>query len=161
MNEFKSFRHTYQVRPLSTEAWDSLRSLGVLKRFRGKSSRNNVKSGGRFPILPQITTNFRSKQSFELKRVNFHNLINIQIKSDETNEVKRNNNPVIHHSDFLLFNSRSIVNKALELKDFAVDNNVDFMATTETWLKSDVNNNNTIGEFCPTGYKFLHQPRET
>ncbi|XP_067025693.1 uncharacterized protein [Acropora muricata] len=82
-------------------------------------------------------------------------------KSDETNEVKRNNNPVIHHSDFLLFNSRSIVNKALELKDFAVDNNVDFMAITETWLKSDVNNNNTIGEFCPTGYKFLHQPRET
>ena len=161
MNEFKSSRHTYQVRPLSTEAWDSLRSLGVLKRFRGKSSRNNVKSGGRFPILPQITTNFRSKQSFELKRVNFHNLINIQIKSDETNEVKRNNNPVIHHSDFLLFNSRSIVNKALELKDFAVDNNVDFMAITETWLKSDVNNNNTIGEFCPTGYKFLHQPRET
>ena len=126
---------------------DSLRSLGVLKRFRGKSSRNNVKSGGRFPILPQTTTNFRSKQSFELKRVNFHNLINIQIKSDETNEVKRNNNPVIHHSDFLLFNSRSIVIKALELKDFAVDNNVDFMAITETWLKSDVNNNNTIGEF--------------
>ena len=30
MNEFKSSRHTYQVRPLSTEAWDSLRSLGVL-----------------------------------------------------------------------------------------------------------------------------------
>ena len=93
--------------------------------------------------------------------MNFHNLINVQIKSDETNEVKRNNNPVIHHSDFLLFNSRSIVNKALELKAFAVDNNVDFMAITETWLKSDVNNNNTIGEFCPTGDKFLHQPRET
>ena len=100
MNEFKSSRHTYQVRPLSTEACDSLRSLGVLKRFRGKSSRNKVKSGGRFPTLPQITTNFRSKQSFELKRVNFHNLINIQIKSDETNEVKRNNNPVIHQVIF-------------------------------------------------------------
>ena len=52
MNEFKSSRHAYQLRPLSTEAWDSLRSLGVLKRFRGKSSRNDVKSGGRFPILP-------------------------------------------------------------------------------------------------------------
>ena len=93
--------------------------------------------------------------------MNYHNLINIQIKSDETNEVKRNNNPVIHYSDFLLFNSRSIVNKALEFKDFAVDNNVDFMAITETWLKSDANNNNIIGELCPTGYKFLHQPRET
>ena len=35
------------------------------------------------------------------------------------------------------------------------------MAITETWLKSDVNNNNTIGKFYPTGYKFLHQARET
>ena len=87
--------------------------------------------------------------------MNFHNLINIQIKSDETNGMKRNNNPVIYHTDFLLFNSRSIVNKALELKDFAVDNNVDFMAITETWLKSDVNNNDTIGKFCPIGYKFF------
>ena len=34
------------------------------------------------------------------------------------------------------------------------------MAITETWLKSDANNN-IIGELCPTGYKFLHQPRET
>ena len=161
VNEFKSSRHTYQVRPLSAEVWDSLRSLGVPKRFRGNSSRNNFKTGGSFPILPHITTKFRSKQSLEPKRVNFHNLINIQIKSDETNEVKRNNNPVIHYSDFLLFNSRSIVNKALEFKDFAVDNNVDFMAITETWLKSDANNNNIIGELCPTGYKFLHQPRET
>ena len=119
MNEFKSSRHTYQVRPLSAEVWDSLRSLGVLKRFRGNSSRNGFKTGGSFPILPHITTNFRSKQSLEPKRVNFYNLINIQIKSDETNEVKRNNNSAIHYSDFLLFNSRSIVNKALEFKDFA------------------------------------------
>ena len=93
VNEFKSSRHTYQVRPLSAEVWDSLRSLGVLKRFRGNSSRNNFKTGGSFPILPHITTNFRSKQSLEPKRVNFHNLINIQIKSNETNDVKRNNNP--------------------------------------------------------------------
>ena len=35
------------------------------------------------------------------------------------------------------------------------------MAITETWLKSDANNNNIIDKLCPTGYKFLHQPRET
>ena len=57
-----------------------------------------------------------------------------------------------------LLNARSVCNKTLVIKDFVVDHVVDLLGITETWkhLKGyDV----TIGEFCPSGYRFVHTPR--
>jgi exonuclease III len=60
---------------------------------------------------------------------------------------------------FCLLNAISVVNKSLFIKDYVVDNSVDIMAITETWLRSDQPNNSTIGDLCPTGYFFKHSPR--
>ena len=51
-----------------------------------------------------------------------------------------------------------IRNKTLVIKDFVVDHAVDLLGITETWwhLRGD---DVTIGEFCPSGYRFVHTPR--
>ena len=57
-----------------------------------------------------------------------------------------------------LLNARSVCNKTLVIKDFVVDHAVDLLGITETWLHlkgDDV----TIGELCPSGYRFVHTPR--
>ena len=58
-----------------------------------------------------------------------------------------------------MLNSRSICNKVLPIKDWTVDNHCDFLAITETWLKSEDTDGTTVKDLCPTGYNFIHQPR--
>ena len=45
------------------------------------------------------------------------------------------------------------------IKDFTVDNDIDILALTETWLHDGDQDAVEIGTLCPTGYRFLHQPR--
>ena len=56
-----------------------------------------------------------------------------------------------------LLNARLVCDKTLVIKDFVVDHAVDLLGITETWLHlkgDDV----TIGELCPSGYRFVHTP---
>ena len=55
---------------------------------------------------------------------------------------------------------RSIRRKAMFLKDYVVENQIDLLAITETWL--DLNNQQTaniINELCSLGFAFMHIPR--
>ena len=62
--------------------------------------------------------------------------------------------------DFCLWNVRSVKSKALSLKDYTVEHDLDFLALTETWLRSGESDNFFVGELCPKGYIFHHTPRE-
>ena len=62
--------------------------------------------------------------------------------------------------EFCLLNTRSINKKELAIKDYAVGNNVDIFAVTETWLRENENYDFPIAEVCPTGYCFYHVPRK-
>ena len=57
-----------------------------------------------------------------------------------------------------LLNARSVCSKTLAIKVFVVDHAVDLLGITETWLhpKGD---DATIGELCPSGYRFVHTLR--
>ena len=59
---------------------------------------------------------------------------------------------------FSLLNARSDKNKRLLIKDWVVDNNIDLLALTETWLQPDNKDDHNIGELTPTGYSFYHSP---
>ena len=55
--------------------------------------------------------------------------------------------------------TRSISKKVMLLKDYVVENQIDSLAITETWL--DLNNQQTaniINELCPLGFAFMHVP---
>lgn len=44
------------------------------------------------------------------------------------------------------------------IKDYVVDNNIDILALTETWLRPGKYDELEIGTLCPLGYIFLHVP---
>ena len=58
-----------------------------------------------------------------------------------------------------LLNARSVRNKSFIIKDFVVDNNIDILAITETWLQDDISNQITINNICPTGFVLRNLPR--
>ena len=58
-----------------------------------------------------------------------------------------------------LLNVISVKNKAMIMKDYVVDNDIDIMALAETWLRPGNTNDVEVGTLCPTGYRFLHVPR--
>ena len=75
------------------------------------------------------------------------NLVNIELQKDST---------VSEYLQLALFNTRSINNKAMYLKDYVVDHEIHLLALTETWLDSMDNQSlNTINELCPNGYAFV------
>ena len=43
----------------------------------------------------------------------------------------------------------------------ALDNKIDMFALTETWLRSNDDNNFVTRELCPDGFVFTHIPRST
>ena len=59
-----------------------------------------------------------------------------------------------------LLNARSINNKALIIKDYAVDHQIDILGTTENWTKSDGESNRVVNELSPWGYSFTQVPRK-
>ena len=56
-----------------------------------------------------------------------------------------------------LWNARSTRNKTLSVYDFVLENNIDILFVTETWLCED--DPVIIGELTPPSYSFLNIPR--
>ncbi|EDO35900.1 predicted protein, partial [Nematostella vectensis] len=42
---------------------------------------------------------------------------------------------------------------------FVVEHDIDFLAITEAWLQSDISNQITVNNICPTGFLIHHVPR--
>ena len=58
-----------------------------------------------------------------------------------------------------LLNTQSCRNKASEVKDFILDNHIDVLALTETWLSTGDGDRVTRSEVTPPGYQLLDVPR--
>ena len=58
---------------------------------------------------------------------------------------------------FRLLNARSMRNKTSPIRDLVVEQDIDCLAITETWLRSD--DADVINKVCPTGYDFYHVTR--
>ncbi|XP_072020412.1 uncharacterized protein [Amphiura filiformis] len=56
------------------------------------------------------------------------------------------------------WNARSVGNKTTTCSDYVLDNNIDALFLTETWM-SELDNVK-IGELCPPGYNFINIPRD-
>ena len=60
---------------------------------------------------------------------------------------------------FGVFNAKSINNKTESIKDLVLDNKIDMLALTETWLRSNENNDFVTRDVCPDGFVITHIPR--
>ena len=103
--------------------------------------------------VPVLSTSRRSERSSfrNSRQRNLHNLVNIPYVSSTARI------PVDKPLQLGLFNARSLNNKALAVKDYVVDHELDLLALTETWIKAD--STSTISEICPRGFNFYHTPR--
>ncbi len=71
---------------------------------------------------------------------------------------------VAHHLPKLhvcLLNTRSVKNKASQIMDYIIEEALDIMLITETWLRPGTVDQAVIGDMAPPGYSVLHQPRST
>uniref|UniRef100_A0A2D4IEU1 Endonuclease/exonuclease/phosphatase domain-containing protein n=1 Tax=Micrurus lemniscatus lemniscatus TaxID=129467 RepID=A0A2D4IEU1_MICLE len=57
----------------------------------------------------------------------------------------------------MLFNARSVVNKAPLVRDLILDEGDELACITETWLGQE--GGVPLSEMCPDGFQILHQPR--
>lgn len=60
-----------------------------------------------------------------------------------------------------LLNPWSVCNKADTIRDFIVDQNLDILALTETWLNGSIKDDPIISSLLPNGYNFIHVPRQS
>jgi exonuclease III len=56
-------------------------------------------------------------------------------------------------------NARSIMNKAEAIADHIIDNQLDILAITETWIPVSRSNCPTVKNVAPPGYSITHNPR--
>ena len=92
----------------------------------------------RVPTLPQ-----RSR--------NVHNLITLPL----CKQISNNRDQGVR---VCYVNAQSCRNKTLAIADHILDNQLDMMATSETWLKSS-RDSNVIKDIVPNGYCIKHTPR--
>ena len=63
------------------------------------------------------------------------------------------------HLSMCLLNPWSVGNKSTALCHFIIDNDLDVLALTETWLSGDSSDGPTLSNLLPPGYQILHEPR--
>ena len=102
----------------------------------------------------------RGKRSKQIKRnalaskiqtgVNKSNLVYINTNRNTTNKKQLFNAGI--------FNARSIRTKETVIADFVIENDLDCLFLTETWLDNE--SETEIGFLKPNGYDFAHVPRQ-
>ncbi len=88
--------------------------------------------------------------------------------TDRSQTHKQKNQPSTHSAsasdsrdpktlNLTLLNARSAVSKCVSLCELVIDQKIDILALTETWLREE--DTSVICDLCPPGYKFLGAPR--
>ena len=85
--------------------------------------------------------------------VQYQNLIHIAPKESSNKSSKAKN------IQLAVCNARSVKNKTTAIVDYVIENDLDVVAITETWLGDDEVDKVPIGNLCPKGYKLVHEPR--
>ena len=60
---------------------------------------------------------------------------------------------------FATINARSVTEKVLQISDLLIEEKIDFLLITETWLSNDKFDETVLRNCCPPGYTFINKPR--
>ncbi len=127
--------------------------LHELNIYQRPSTRRNTRAGLKCPKQIPICHSNIANENIAQTGVNTNNLIHVTTTSESSG------NTVLPLLDFSLLNARSVRNKCQAIKDYVVDNDIDVLAITETWLSTGDGDACVIADLCPNGYKFSHRPR--
>ena len=153
-SELRALRSSFAV---SRYVFLTLKDYGILKTRRTRAGKRVGAKKYGIPTLCNF--HYYSLGSASPTQVNYSipsgdrpNLIRIQTTTAESS--KRQS-----FLDFCPLNARSIRKKALLIKDYVVEHNLDLLAITETWLDPGDKDIYYVRGICPTGYDFHHIPR--
>ena len=93
-------------------------------------------------FIPTIVT-ARNDSNYRTSTLNLTNLLRINKTHVHSEENKLS---------FTLLNPRSVKNKTLSINDFILDNNIDLLALTETWLGTNIDKT-VLSELTPNTHK--------
>ena len=133
-------------RRVSCEVYSTIRELGICAR---KPTKRGTKGFGRGKIPVRIA-NRKAGYNTTTNGVHSNNLVQVPLSKCTKSSRCMN---------LTLMNARSVSNKALRISEYIIDNKVDILAVTETWLKQG--DGSTIDDICPPSYRFLGIPRPT
>ena len=141
---------------LPCRIFSDLRNSGMF-HFRGSRAgqRNHSPSGSTNAISVCILNNNNYKSARSIRLANYANLVTIK-RPPLFRQVLPASKPV----EFCLLNACSVKNKSFVIKDFIVDDNIDVLAITETWLQANIFDQLTVNDICPKGFAFHHLPRK-
>lgn len=74
--------------------------------------------------------------------------------SENSDKINKNSG-----TSLLLQNAQSVCNKALKVNEYIQEQDVSFLALTETWLEDG--DTVTVNELCPNGYRFIGKNRDS
>ena len=140
-------------------------SLSLLRTFRGKRGGHRLI---KFLCNLPIKSLYRSRCLGELSNASslrmqgysrFGRTKKVSRKENLVNVERQHIPNTFKPISFTLLNARSVRNKSLTIKDFVVDNDIDILALTETWLRSDESDEFIIRDLRPEGYECFSVPR--
>ena len=148
--------------PLAPHIYDALKASGILRTLRGcrgGQSRNLLYHDTSTSTSSTLQSNTDSGHSITVTT----GMEQSSFGPGPLNKTNNNNSKqapyIAKPIDFALLNTRSVRNKSLLVKDYVVDNDIDLLAMTETWLSTTDQDVQVIGDVCPTGYQLFNVPR--
>jgi hypothetical protein len=110
---------------------------GNLMQFIDQSGTANLET-----FIPTIATarNDGKSRTFTLNLTNLFRINKTPVDSEENN------------LSFTLLNPRSVKNTTLSINDFILDNDIDLLALTETWLGTNIDKT-VLSELIPNTHK--------
>jgi len=158
-SELFRLRNNVARRPkLSGQVFKCIQDLGISRIKRRTTRGGKCVKLKKFKIKTIVSNRCStwyvnsSKKTCDLIRIcTSNNLINIPCE---------NNTRTLPTVTIGAINCRSINNKASLIIDHIIDNNLDAIALTETWMSStDICNAPVINSITKHGYRFHHRPR--
>ena len=89
-----------------------------------------------------------------------HNYPPTRSRSDITQSSKNTSVPHKQRLDVCFFNAQSVCNKVDVVTDYVIEQDIDIVAITETWLTNEDKHAFTSAELKPSGYVLQQVPRE-
>ena len=139
----------------TTHPWTAtIERLNMCRR----PTRRGTKAGTRrFKPIIRVASRRCQEVSHVGKQTGVNNLIQLTSRAtgDGTSTVRSLRDL---RAKFALINARSIRNKALLVRDYIDEHELDVVAMTETWLGDD--DPSVVSELCRDDFRFAHQLRD-
>lgn len=156
LNLRKSITSSFVKRPFTSAAWDYWKHLNIARVTKRGCRGGTLRR--KSPIVTVISQRERSVPLHSLRGVSFFNLVPVHTSPTLSSRDVNNNKP---RASLAVWNAGSMKAKISSICDFIIDEKLDLLAITESWLRGDSRDDRVMADLKNTLPHFVmyHQPR--